>query len=223
MRVALICPYAWDDPGGVQTHIRELAESTPGPRPCRDRDRPGSRWSRPAVGEPGGPPRRHPVQRLERPHRPAALVHVAVRETLRRFGPDVVHAHEPFTPSTSMWATLGAAVPVVATFHSGASRSRLYDVDRAGAPQDRASHLDPGRGVGGRRRVRGLAHRRRVRDRAQRRGGVPVRRRGARRSRSGHEAPVRRAPRRAEGVPHRGRSLRDAGRRASGSATGRGG
>ena len=26
MRVALACPYAWDDPGGVQVHVRELAE-----------------------------------------------------------------------------------------------------------------------------------------------------------------------------------------------------
>ena len=26
MRVAIACPYAWDDPGGVQVHVRELAE-----------------------------------------------------------------------------------------------------------------------------------------------------------------------------------------------------
>jgi phosphatidylinositol alpha-mannosyltransferase len=44
------------------------------------------------------------------------------------FGPDVVHVHEPFTPSTSMWATLASRSPVVATFHSGAQRSRLYDL-----------------------------------------------------------------------------------------------
>jgi phosphatidylinositol alpha-mannosyltransferase len=47
---------------------------------------------------------------------------------LERFAPDVVHAHEPLTPSTSMWATLESPVPVVGTFHSGASRSRAFDL-----------------------------------------------------------------------------------------------
>ena len=50
-----------------------------------------------------------------------------VRAELRAFRPDVVHVHEPFTPSTAMWATLAAEAPVVATFHTGAVRSRLYD------------------------------------------------------------------------------------------------
>jgi phosphatidylinositol alpha-mannosyltransferase len=44
------------------------------------------------------------------------------------FRPDVVHAHEPFTPSTSMWATLSSPAPVVATFHAGAERSLLFDL-----------------------------------------------------------------------------------------------
>jgi phosphatidylinositol alpha-mannosyltransferase len=52
---------------------------------------------------------------------------VVARE-LDAFRPDIVHVHEPLTPSTSMWATLAARAPVVATFHSGAERSRLYDI-----------------------------------------------------------------------------------------------
>jgi phosphatidylinositol alpha-mannosyltransferase len=51
-----------------------------------------------------------------------------VRQLLSAFRPDVVHAHEPFTPSTSMWATLSSPAPVVATFHSGAERSLLFDL-----------------------------------------------------------------------------------------------
>ena len=39
-----------------------------------------------------------------------------------------MHVHEPFTPSTAMWATLAAEAPVVATFHTGAERSRPYDL-----------------------------------------------------------------------------------------------
>ena len=27
MRVGLVCPYSWDVPGGVQEHIRDLAET----------------------------------------------------------------------------------------------------------------------------------------------------------------------------------------------------
>jgi phosphatidylinositol alpha-mannosyltransferase len=44
------------------------------------------------------------------------------------FGPDVVHVHEPFTPSTSMFAALVATTPVVATFHAWLDRSRLMDL-----------------------------------------------------------------------------------------------
>jgi phosphatidylinositol alpha-mannosyltransferase len=52
----------------------------------------------------------------------------AVRRALQRFGPDVVHVHEPFAPSTSLWAMLVARAPIVATFHSGATTSRAYDL-----------------------------------------------------------------------------------------------
>ncbi|MDT7546811.1 MAG: phosphatidyl-myo-inositol alpha-mannosyltransferase, partial [Actinomycetota bacterium] len=27
MRVGIVCPYTWDVPGGVQAHVRDLAES----------------------------------------------------------------------------------------------------------------------------------------------------------------------------------------------------
>ncbi|MDP9184209.1 MAG: glycosyltransferase family 4 protein, partial [Actinomycetota bacterium] len=52
----------------------------------------------------------------------------AVRHALATFGPDVVHAHQPMVPSTGLWATLEARAPVVGTFHSGATRARLYDL-----------------------------------------------------------------------------------------------
>src|SRR5256885_7029065 len=51
-----------------------------------------------------------------------------IRDVLAAFAPDVVHAHQPTTPSTGMWATLEARAPVVGTFHSGATRARLYDL-----------------------------------------------------------------------------------------------
>jgi phosphatidylinositol alpha-mannosyltransferase len=45
-----------------------------------------------------------------------------VRRVLGRFAPDVVHVHEPISPSTSMAATFAATAPVVATFHAGSER-----------------------------------------------------------------------------------------------------
>jgi phosphatidylinositol alpha-mannosyltransferase len=46
-----------------------------------------------------------------------------IGRALDEFRPDVVHAHEPFAPSTSMFAVLTGAAPAVATFHAYAERS----------------------------------------------------------------------------------------------------
>ena len=85
MRVALACPYAWDDPGGVQVHVRELAERLREPR-ARGR----SCW-RPCAAPPaepwvrrGRPAGRHPVQRLERTDRPPTVVAAAWSATRSR-------------------------------------------------------------------------------------------------------------------------------------------
>ena len=48
-----------------------------------------------------------------------------IRAALREFAPDVVHVHEPFVPSTSLYAALSSPAPVVATFHSYMERSLL--------------------------------------------------------------------------------------------------
>ncbi len=128
MRVALACPYAWDDPGGVQVQVRELAER------LRDgghevlvlapaRTAPTEPWVR-AVGRPLD----IPYNASNAPIDPRPWSRAAVRHALAGFGPDVVHAHQPTAPSTGLWATLEARAPVVGTFHSGAGRARLYDL-----------------------------------------------------------------------------------------------
>ncbi len=128
MRISLTCPYAWDDPGGVQVHVRELAtfllaqgHDVEVLAPVRRRA--SEQWVR-AVGRPVD----IPYNASNAPIDPRPWSWLRVRDALRAFGPDVVHVHEPFAPSTSMWATLASASPVVATFHSGAQRSRFYDV-----------------------------------------------------------------------------------------------
>jgi phosphatidylinositol alpha-mannosyltransferase len=128
VRIALVCPYAFDDPGGVQTHVREQAEHlrarghevvvlapVRGPRAT-----PGVR----AIGR----PLNIPYNASNAPIDPRPWSVRLVAAELAAFRPELVHVHEPLTPSTSMWATLAAKVPVVATFHSGAERSRLYDL-----------------------------------------------------------------------------------------------
>lgn len=128
MRIALVCPYAWDDSGGVQTHVRELGEgllagghTVLGLAPVRGRA--AETWVR-AVGTPVD----LTYNRSNVPIDPRPWSMGRVGRILRAFAPDVVHVHEPFAPSTTLWAVLGARAPLVATFHSGAEPARLYDV-----------------------------------------------------------------------------------------------
>ncbi len=128
VRIAFACPYAWDDSGGVQVHVRELAGHMVSEghevlvlAPVRHRA--AEPWVR-AVGRPVD----ITYNRSNAPIDPRPWSVRRVREELRAFRPDVVHVHEPFTPSTSMWSTLATDSPVVATFHTGAERSRLYDL-----------------------------------------------------------------------------------------------
>ena len=119
MRVALVCPYDLDAPGGVQVHVAELAAQL------------ADRGHDVEVLGPGrgglGMPVRVPYRGTVAPIAPWPTgVHLA-RRAFERFGPDIVHVHEPFTPSSSMWASLAATVPVVATFHAWLDRSRIYE------------------------------------------------------------------------------------------------
>ena len=127
LRVALICPYAWDDSGGVQVHVGELAERLRSRghtvavlAPVRGEHTPTGVC---AVGRPLD----IPYNASNAPIDPRPWAIRSVRDELQCFAPDVVHAHEPLAPSTSLWATLSSRAPVVGTFHSAASRSWLYD------------------------------------------------------------------------------------------------
>jgi phosphatidylinositol alpha-mannosyltransferase len=128
MRVLLACPYDWASPGGVQVHVRELAER------LRARDHPtlivapGHEASPNGVVRIVGRPIRVPYGGTVAPISFSPGAWRRLRSAMHEFGPDVVHVHEPFTPSTSMLATLAAASPVVATFHAFLDRSRLMEL-----------------------------------------------------------------------------------------------
>jgi phosphatidylinositol alpha-mannosyltransferase len=127
MRVGIVCPYSFGTPGGVQFHIRDLARelqqrghdvSVLAPVDNdTDADLPG-------VVTPAGRAvavrYNGSVARLAFGPRASTRV----RNWIDAGGFDVLHLHEPLTPSLSMLALWAAEGPIVATFHSALIRSR---------------------------------------------------------------------------------------------------
>lgn len=126
MRIGIVCPYAWDVPGGVQAHIRDQAETlidmghhvsviTPVEDPA----------NLPSYAVDGGRPRAVPyngsVARLTFGVKATARVRRWIREGTF----DVMHVHEPLAPSLGVLACWAARGPIVATVHSSIERSRV--------------------------------------------------------------------------------------------------
>ncbi|OBF80215.1 alpha-(1-2)-phosphatidylinositol mannosyltransferase [Mycobacterium sp. 852002-51163_SCH5372311] len=124
MRIGMVCPYSFDVPGGVQSHVLQLAEVM------------RARGHEVSVLAPASPdvslpdyvvsagraipiPYNGSVARLQ--FSPA--VHGRVRRWLAEGDFDVLHLHEPNAPSLSMWALRVAEGPIVATFHTSTTKS----------------------------------------------------------------------------------------------------
>lgn len=129
MRIGLVCPYTWEVPGGVQQHVRDLAEAllalgqevsviapiddpADAPEPLQDYVVPAGR----AVPVPYN----GSVARLAFGFVSAGRV----RRWLREGSFDVLHVHEPTAPSLALLACWVADGPIVATFHTAIQRSR---------------------------------------------------------------------------------------------------
>lgn len=125
MKIGMVCPYSWDVPGGVQNHIRDLAEEFT------------SRGHEVSVLAPGDDETTMPSYVVSA----GRAVPVPYNGSVARltFGPvsasrvrrwltdghfDVVHVHEPASPSLGLLTLWWAEVPVVATFHQANPRSR---------------------------------------------------------------------------------------------------
>lgn len=125
MRIGIVCPYSLDVPGGVQFHVRDLAETLIGLghevsvlAPAEDEvDLP--EYVVPA-GRALAVPYNGSVARLS--FGPISLARV--RKWLATGQFDVLHVHEPVTPSLSLLAVLSSQGPVVATFHTAMTRSK---------------------------------------------------------------------------------------------------
>lgn len=125
MRVGIVCPYDWSAPGGVKQHIRDLAYALQDQghevsvlTPCEDESD-----LEPFVVSAGRPipvPYNGSVARLSFGPVSAARVRRWVRDG--QF--DVVHVHEPASPSLSVLACWVCDGPLVATWHSSSERSR---------------------------------------------------------------------------------------------------
>jgi phosphatidylinositol alpha-mannosyltransferase len=126
MRIGIVCPYSLDRPGGVQLHVSDLAEV------LTARGHEVSVLA-PAAPKTPVPPyvrtagRSIPLRYNGATARVTFGLHAAarVRSWLADGDFDVVHLHEPGTPSLSviaMWARIG---PTVATFHTSTEDSRF--------------------------------------------------------------------------------------------------
>lgn len=124
MRVGIVSPYAWDVPGGVQFHIRDLAEELN----ARGHT---ARVLAPSESEDGLPayvtsagksvPIRFNGSVARLSFGPTAVL--AVNRWLAEGAFDLVHVHEPISPSLGMIAMTRAEIPVVATFHASQDHS----------------------------------------------------------------------------------------------------
>lgn len=133
MRVALVCPYGLDVPGGVQNHIRDLAYylqsrghevAVYAPVDNPDETLPLLPDFVTRSGRTVAVPYNGSVARVAFGPRVAARV----RKWVRDGDFDVLHVHEPTSPSVAMLACLGAPIPVVATFHTANPHSRTLSV-----------------------------------------------------------------------------------------------
>jgi phosphatidyl-myo-inositol alpha-mannosyltransferase len=125
MRVGLVSPYSFDVPGGVQAHVRDLADEL---------IRKGHEVSvlAPADEDDLLPPYVVPAGRaVPVPYNGSVarlsfgfLSATRVRRWIRDGDFDVLHVHEPASPSLGLLACWAAIGPIVATFHASIERSR---------------------------------------------------------------------------------------------------
>ena len=124
MRIGIVCPYSLDAPGGVQAHVMDLAAELRGRRhdvrvlaPAgADADLP--EWVT-SAGDSIAIPYNGSIARLNF----GAAVARRARRWLDAYDFDLLHIHEPITPSVGMLALQAATCPVVGTFHAALDRS----------------------------------------------------------------------------------------------------
>jgi phosphatidylinositol alpha-mannosyltransferase len=125
LRIGIVSPYSFDVPGGVQFHIRDLAEhliahghqvSVLAPA---DDDTPLPPY---VVSAGRAVPLKYNGSVARISFGPVSSARV--KRWLAEGEFDILHVHEPSSPSLSMLAMWAATGPIVATFHTATLRSR---------------------------------------------------------------------------------------------------
>ena len=126
LRIGMVCPYGWDVPGGVQMHIRELAEHftqlghyVSVISPVSDEESITDPWLVNA-GRPVPIPFNGSVARVLF----GPIAASRVRQWIAQGDFDILHMHEPGIPSISLLACWAAEGAMVGTFHASTPKMR---------------------------------------------------------------------------------------------------
>jgi phosphatidylinositol alpha-mannosyltransferase len=126
LKIGIVCPYSWDTPGGVQNHIRDLAEfliasghNVSVLAPAIDETKLPDYVVN--AGKPISIPYNGAVARVL--FGPVAFARV--RQWISQGEFDLLHLHEPAIPSISLLACWAADGPMVGTFHAAAKRQKI--------------------------------------------------------------------------------------------------
>ena len=125
-RIGIVCPYGWDTPGGVQSHVGDLAQYLIRQghyvsvlAPAIDEDNLPDFVT--SAGRPIAIPYNGAVARVLF----GPIAFSRVRHWISDGGFDVLHLHEPAIPSISLLACWAAEGPMVGTFHAAAKRQKV--------------------------------------------------------------------------------------------------
>ncbi len=131
LKIGMVCPYGWDSPGGVQTHIRELTKHLQDEghqvsvfAPVSDEERVNESWLVNA-GKPISIPVNGSVARVLF----GPIASSRVKQWITQGDFDLLHLHEPAIPSLSLLACSAATGPMVGTFHvSSPKQKAIYAI-----------------------------------------------------------------------------------------------
>jgi phosphatidylinositol alpha-mannosyltransferase len=125
LKIGIVCPYGWDTPGGVQNHVRDLAEyliaaghNVSVLAPVIDETKIPSYVT--SAGKPIAIPYNGAVARVLF----GPIAFARVRQWIAQGDFDILHLHEPAIPSISLLACWAAEGPMVGTFHAAAKRQK---------------------------------------------------------------------------------------------------
>jgi phosphatidylinositol alpha-mannosyltransferase len=131
IRIGMVCPYGWDTPGGVQSHMRDLAEYLIGEghfvsvlAPISD-DTIELEDYVVNAGKPISIPVNGSVARVLF----GPLASSRAKQWIASGDFDLMHLHEPAIPSLSLLACSAAEGPIVGTFHvSTPKKKAIYAI-----------------------------------------------------------------------------------------------